>query len=382
MSAAGRDFRVMHVITGLTRGGAESQLANLLCADAPGMGRAAVVSLLPGGAYRAPLAGAGIPVHDLGMTRGRPSLVGVLRLVRLIRRCRPHILHAWMYHAQLLATFALAISGRRRDTRLIWGVRCSNMDFAKYGRSLRWVVRSCGRLSSRPDAVLFNSEASIAAHRELGFRPRRSELIDNGIDTGRFRPEPSLRSEARAELGIAPTADLIAHVARVDPMKDHATFLAALGQLARAEALLIGPDTDRLAPPANVHALGARDDVERLLAAADLMVSSSAFGEGFSNAIAEGMAAGLPAVATDVGDAARIVGATGRIVPPREPAALAEAISALLGESKAARAARGVEARRRVQSRFSIARAVEAHGALYASLMRRVPSPPAPALPG
>ena len=131
-----------------------------------------------------------------------------------------------------------------------------------------------------------------------------------------------------------------------------------------------------------MHALGARDDVERLLAAADLMVSSSAFGEGFSNAIAEGMAAGLPAVATDVGDSARIVGATGRIVPPREPAALAEAIGALLGESKAARAARGVEARRRIESRFSIARAVEAHGALYASLMRRAPAPPAPVLPG
>ena len=151
-------------------------------------------------------------------------------------------------------------------------------------------------------------------------------------------------------------------------MKDHATFLAALGKLAQVEALLIGPDTERLATPANVHALGARNDVERLLAAADLIASTSV-SESFSNALAEGMAAGLPAVATDVGDSARIVGATGRIVPPREPAALAEAIGALLRESKAARAARGAEARRRIESRFSIARAVEAHGALYASLM-------------
>ena len=368
MGVAGRDLRVMHVITGLTRGGAESQLATLLRAGAPGMGRAVVVSLLPGGAYRSVIEGAGIPVRDLGAVGGSPSPLALLRLARLIRRCRPHILHAWMYHAQLFATLALAISSRWRDTRLIWGVRCSNMDFTKYDRSLRWVVRACGWLSSRPDAVLFNSEAGIAAHRELGFRPRRSELIDNGIDTGRFRPEPSLRSQARTELGIAPAADLIAHVARVDPMKDHATFLAALGKLAQVEALLIGPDTERLATPANVHALGARNDVERLLAAADLIASTSV-SESFSNALAEGMAAGLPAVATDVGDSARIVGATGRIVPPREPAALAEAIGALLRESKAARAARGAEARRRIESRFSIARAVEAHGALYASLM-------------
>ena len=369
MSEARRGLRVMHVITGLTRGGAESQLANLLCAGAPDMGRAVVVSLLPGGAYRPALESAGIPVHDLGMTRGRPSLLGFLRLARLIRRFRPHILHAWMYHAQLPATLALAVSGRRRSTRLVWGVRCSNMDFARYGRSLRWVVRACGRLSSRPDVLLFNSEASIAAHRTLGFRPRRSVLVDNGIDIERFRPESSLRSRVRAELGVAPGAHLVAHVARVDPMKDHATFLAALDRLDYAEALLIGPGTERLAAPSNVRALGPRHDVERLLAAADLIVSSSAFGEGFSNALAEGMAAGLPAVATDVGDSARIVGETGRIVPPRDPAALAEALGALLGESKAAQAARGLAARRRIESHFSLARAVEAHGALYASLM-------------
>ena len=216
-----------------------------------------------------------------------------MRLARLIRRYRPHILHAWMYHAQVFATLALGISGRWRDTRLIWGVRCSNMDLACYGRSLRWVVRSCGWLSSWPGAILFNSQVSIAAHREMGFRPRGGELIDNGIDTERFCPDPSLRSQVRAELGIAPSADLIAHVARVDPMKDHTTFLAALGKLDRAEALLIGRDTERLATPSNVHALGSRNDVERLLVAADLIVSSSAFGEGFSNALAEGMAAGL-----------------------------------------------------------------------------------------
>ena len=368
MSAAAPDLRVMHVITGLGRGGAESQLATLLRAGTAGMGRAVVVSLLPGGAYRAALESVDIPVHDLGMVGGHPGFLPLLRLARLIRRYRPHVLHAWMYHAQLVATIALGISGRQRDTRLIWGVRCSNLDFAHYGRSLRWVVRACGWLSHWPDAVLFNSEASIAAHRELGFRPRRIELIDNGIDTERFCPDPSVRPQVRAELGIAPTSDLIAHVARVDPMKDHATFLAALGKLNRAEALLIGADTERLATPTNVHALGSRDDVERLLAAADLVVSSSV-GESFSNALAEGMATGLPAVATDVGDSARIVGCTGRIVPPREPAALAEAMGETLGESKAARAVRATKARRRIETHFSVERALDAHRALYASLL-------------
>lgn len=370
MSLAARDLQTMHVITGLGRGGAESQLATLLCAGAPDMGRPVVISLLPGGAYRTSLESAGIPVHDLGATRESPSPLAVFRLARLIRRYRPNILHAWMYHAQLFATLALGVSGYWRATRLIWGVRSSRPDFACYGWSLQWVVRACGWLSSWPVAVLFNSEAGIAAHHELGFRPRRIALIDNGIDTERFRPAPSDRSHVRAELGIAPTVDLIAHIARVNPEKDHATFLAAVRKLDRAEAILIGPDTERLVTPSNVHALGARDRVERLLAAADLIVSSST-SEGFSNVLAEGMAVGLPAVATDVGDSARIVGTTGRIVPPRDPAALAEAMGSLLGESRAAKVARGVEARRSIENRFSLANAVEAYGALYASLARR-----------
>ena len=81
------------------------------------------------------------------------------------------------------------------------------------------------------------------------------------------------------------------------------------------------------------------------------------------------MAAGLPAVATNVGDSARIVGSTGRIVRPRDPVALAEAMAALLGESTTARVARGLEARHRIESHFSIARAVGAHSAFYASLI-------------
>ena len=128
-----------------------------------------------------------------------------------------------------------------------------------------------------------------------------------------------------------------------------------------------GPGTERLDTPADVHVLGARDDVEHLLPAADLIVSTSV-SEGFSNVLAEGMAAGLPAVATGVGDSARIVGATGRIVPLGEPAALAEAMASLLRGSKDARTARGVEARNRIEGRFSVAQAVNAHGALYASI--------------
>jgi glycosyltransferase involved in cell wall biosynthesis len=100
------------------------------------------------------------------------------------------------------------------------------------------------------------------------------------------------------------------------------------------------------------------------------VVSSSRFGEGFSNALAEGMACGLPAIATDVGDASVIVGNTGLVVPPEDPDALAAAIRTLAGESAAARAERGRRARGHIVEHFALADAVRRHAELYASLVR------------
>ena len=238
-----------------------------------------------------------------------------------------------MYHGDLAALIALALSGRRRDTWLAWGIRSSEMDFRCYGIGLRLVVKTCAALSRRPDLVTANAVAGLKSHLRLGYRPRRAEVIANGIDVEQFKPDAGARMAVRSELGIPGEAVVIAHVARVNPMKDHESFLAAMAELPDLRALLIGPFTENLPKEPNVTPLGRRTDVARLLAAADIVVSSSAFGEGFSNALAEGMACGLPAVATDVGDAALIVGDTGLIVPPRHPDALAAAIRSLVGKA-------------------------------------------------
>lgn len=354
---------VMHVITGLGVGGAETMLASLAEAEAAAGAPPTVVSLTPGGPVAERLGAAGIAVFDLGMAQGRPGPGGVLRLRGLIRRVRPRVLQSWMYHANLVATAALALSGRRTKTAHYWGIRCSDMDLGAYGWMFRAVVRAGAVLSRRPDAIVCNSEAGIAVHEALGYRPHRFLLIDNGIDTERFRPDPVARAEMRAALAIAPNAPVVASVARVDPMKDYATLLAALDRLPEVTVIAVGSGTETLPDCPNLLRLGRRDDVSRVLAAADLIVSSSAYGEGFSNAIAEGMACGLPAVATDVGDARRIIGETGAIVPPRDPAALAEAIGAYFHRTD--RAGAGAAARRRIETQFSLDRAIAAFRRLH-----------------
>lgn len=369
MTLAEPRLSVMHVITGLDSGGAEMQLAQLLIAMRARDADHRVVALMPGGAVRAHLEARGIEVRDLGMARRRPTPGGLGRLIRYIRAEHPRIIQSWLYHADLAALAALRLSGRRRATRLIWGLRCSDLDLAHYGLGLRFAVRLGARLSRQPDAIVVNSAAGRAAHEAIGYRPRRFVLIENGIDIARFRPNAEARLRVRAALDIEPDAPLIVHVARVDPMKDHATLFAALDLLPGVRALLVGAGTESLPTHPAVRALGRRTDVPELLAAGDLIVLPSAFGEGFSNAIAEGMACGLPAVATEVGDARRIVGETGLIVPPRDPKALATAIRRLLDEPAEARAARGQAARRRIVEAFSLDRLIGAYEALYASLV-------------
>ena len=353
MTAAGG---VMHVITGLGVGGAETMLANLAIEEAAAGHPPSIVGLTSGGAVARQLKAAGIPVFDLGMARGRPNLGGILKLRTLIRRFRPAVVQSWMYHANLVATAALGVSGRRARTAHYWGIRCSDMDLGAYGLQFHAVVKAGAWLSRRPDAIACNSEAGIAVHETLGYRPRRFILVDNGIDTARFKPDAAARAAVRKEYGIAPDAPIIATAARVDPMKDYPNLLAALERLPGTTAIVMGEGTEGLPDKPGLLRLGRCDTVPHVLAGADLIVSASAYGEGFSNAIAEGMACGLPAVATDVGDARRIVGLTGTIVDPRDASALAGAIDAFF--QNPVRREAGRAARERIETEFSLDRAV------------------------
>jgi glycosyltransferase involved in cell wall biosynthesis len=265
-----------------------------------------------------------------------------------------------MYHGNLFAALAHRLMPRSGTQALFWNLRASNMDEARYGALLRLTAR----LSTWPDIVIANSESGAQFHRDRGYRPRRMVIIDNGIDTERFRPDEKARLDVRRELAIPSDVPLAIHVARVDPMKDHDTFLTAMAKLPSATALMVGRGTERLVTPPNIVGLGLREDVERLYAAADFVVSSSAFGEGSSNVIAEGMSAGLVPIATDVGDVKRIVGDTGYVVPPRNADALAASLSDACGLGEA-RAARGLRARARVLEKFTIQRCLDAYLGLY-----------------
>jgi glycosyltransferase involved in cell wall biosynthesis len=364
-----RPGKILYVTAGLRGGGAEAMLTRLATATPGVADEITVVSLLPAEAHVERLRAAGVTVVELNFDRAAGVARGLVELARLIAARRPDIVQGWMYHGDLAALATLIMSGRRKRTRLVWSIRCTALDLRHYGGfGLRLVVKACTLLSGWPDLVTANSVAGLKSHLALGYRPRRAEVVANGIDVDAFKPDPAARRAVRLDLGIPENAVVLAHVARVDAMKDHAAFLAAMARLPDVSALLVGAGTEDLPAAHNVIRLGRRHDVARLFAAADFVVSSSRFGEGFSNVLGEGMACGLPAIATDVGDAKLIVGDTGLVVPPEDPVALAAGIRTLAGESAAARADRGARARARIVENFDLAGAVERHVQLYASL--------------
>jgi glycosyltransferase involved in cell wall biosynthesis len=372
--------RILHVITGLGAGGAEHVLLRVASSMRRDRFETLVVALMPEGPLAARLRDAGIEVRALGMAPGRPSPAALWKLVRFVRRFRPDVIQTWLYHADLMGALATRLT---TVPALSWNLRASDMDMSRYPAHSRWTLSLCARLSRLPNIVIANSEAGRRHHERLGYRPREWTVIPNGIDPSVFRPDVEARRAIRAEAGIPEGAPVVALVARWDAMKDHETFLRAAAILAAVHPdvhfLLAGegvtptsPDwgalATRVAGAARIVALGRRDDVARLLAAADVSTCSS-ISEGFPNVIIESMACGAPCVVTDVGDAALIVGDTGLVVPPRDPEAMAASWARLVALDATELAALGACARQRVIEHYTLERMVSAYETLYERLV-------------
>jgi glycosyltransferase involved in cell wall biosynthesis len=372
-------FKICHVITSLDVGGAEVSLLQLLSGMDKDRFSCSVISLIAPGRVGRRMRESGIEVRSLGLRRGAASRAGLLRLVRWLRQDRPNALMTWLYHADLLGLTAGKIA---RVPAIVWNVRSADADMSRYPLLSAWTLRLCVRLSHLPCAIVVNSERGRAWHEGLGYRPREWVVIPNGVDPARFRPDVAAREEVRRELGLRERDLLIGLVARFDPMKDHESFVAAARCVAQADEsvqfLLAGTGIDHdnriLAaglegPPfaGRVHLLGERDDIPRLMAAMDIACSSS-LSEAFPNTVAEAMACGVVCVATDAGDAARIVGETGIIVPPGNPEALSQGLLRAVAMGPAWRHMMGQAARERVVQKFGLERSVAEYENFFARI--------------
>ncbi len=299
----------------------------------------------------------GFDVHVLGR---HPGLDWACRkkLRDLLRRIQPTVLLAHQYTPFFYSSLA---RGFARRPPII---------FIEHGRHFPDPRKLRRILVNR--LIFRNGDAVIAVAQSVkravvskeGIPEHRCYVIPNGIDPGPYLAAEARRAEVRRELGLADDEVAVIQVARLDPLKDHATAIAAVEQIdgSRVRLLMVGdgPEEARLRERVNqspkrerFRFLGYRQDIPDLLAAADVFLLSS-ISEGLPVTVLEAMAAGLPVVATSVGDLGEAVenGVTGYLVPPREPDQLAAALQQLCASPQRRRQF-GVAGRTRLLAQFT-----------------------------
>lgn len=330
-------MRVAQMIDTLYVGGAQKMMVQLSQALTERQLEITVISL---DTVDTPMA-ADLRAHHIRVVEfSAPHLLDLTRLrhlVRFLRREKFDLLHTYLTYANILGVLA----GRLAGIPVITSLRSTGIDPLLYHplrhRLETWLLRFGAQ------SVTANGY-SIAEANQQRLGSKRIVVIPNAVPV-----PPALsaaeRAAIRTELLPEPDRLLLISVGRLSSPKGFSDLLTAFAELRRthpAAFLVIVGDghlrdelerqVESLELNADVLMTGARRDVPRLLAASDLFVNASHW-EGLSVAILEAMAAGLPVVATRVGDTPRIVHAgIGLVVPPQQPARLAEAISTLLDE--------------------------------------------------
>jgi len=365
-----RRLKIAFLVRSLNYGGAERQLGVLAKGLRERGHSVVVVVFYPHGALHGELLDAGVRVRSLTKL-GRWDVARFsLQLGRVLREERPDVVQGCHGVANLMA---MAMRTVVPQATIVCGVRSTNLELARYG----WLTRASNMLADAlrnvPDLFIANSQAALRELVARGYSRGKIEVIPNGIDTDRFTIDRGVGRALRRTLGVGDDELLVGRVGRIDPMKDHPTFLRAAAQVVqsrpKARFLCVG-DGDaeyRTQLQALGHELGlgnkllwleAQRDMLAVYNALDIACSSSAFGEGFPNVVGEAMACAVPCVVTDVGDSAWVVGESAAVVQPRDAAALALRLVQLVDCGSHELARLGTASRDRIVNHFAIERLV------------------------
>ena len=375
-------IKIIHIITSLNTGGAERALYNLLASDFRYKYDCSVISLIDEGTYGTKIRALGIPVHVMNMRSGLSIFHSIILLRAVIKRIAPDVLQGWMYHGNLVATLARYFSDG--VVVLAWNIRHSLYKLKSEDFTTRYIIKANRFLSGKADAIFYNSKISRLQHERFGFDSSNSILNPNGFDTNFLKPSLDKKKAIRKELGISDDDNVIGHVARYHPMKDHISFIKAaiivMSERSDLVVLMIGREVKASITfllsdlpetlTSRFYFLGERSDVYDLMQSMDAFCLSSAWGEGFPNVLGEAMSMSVPCITTDIADSAEIVGKTGLVVPPCEPKQLADAIFTFLNLTSSEKDALGRAARQRIEEKYLMRINIESYETVYEELSR------------
>jgi glycosyltransferase involved in cell wall biosynthesis len=354
--------RVCFITTGLARNGAETQLFHAACGLRSYGFDVHVVSILSSDYYGARLVEQGVPLTCLDASRTTHPVRILSRFVRYAKDLGPVAVVGFNYPGSMLARAGGALA---RIPIVISSIRTENLGSSWRKLALGWTDSLATVTTTNSHMVARKLVDTRAASRG------RVRVIPNGLDLKAVGPHlRSERAAIRESLGVREDDFLWLAAGRFEEPKDYPNLLAAVALLAKSSAPLklaiagAGPLQDavrnQVAALGLGHAvslLGQRDDVTACMAAADATVLASAW-ESSPNVVIESLAVGTPVVCTDVGGVREIVlhGGSGLIVQPRDPVALAGAMSTLMDCSENARRQMGAVGRKHIEDNFALDR--------------------------
>jgi len=384
-------MRVVHIISALYQGGAESQLEKLIyhshshSHSQTEFVEHIVISLKN---EKTPLMKRlrihGVKVYCLNFSGGK-TFVSFFQLRSLLKKLivDQTVIQCWMYHANLfglIASFSLGVTNK-----LVWNIRRTQIPTGFTG-----LIAKIGGLATHYISIqtVCCAYAAKESHINSGYNPKEMIVIPNGIDTDKFVPNPEVRAQKRKELGIRPESFTIIMIGRFSAVKGHIYLLEAVQTLFRQQSalkkevnvLMIGRNVKSekslislLSSPElldNVIIEEEKEDIWNFIPCGDLLCMPS-LSEGFPNVVAEAMSCGIPAIVTNVGDAAKIVGNENMVAIPLSSVSLAEVLQSFLNTSIDERQTVSNFSRKRVCSLYSISTAWNNYNRLYNTIIER-----------
>jgi glycosyltransferase involved in cell wall biosynthesis len=374
-------MKVVHIITGLGDGGAEHVLFKICKYDIKN--KHFVISLKGSGKYFSLIKKLGVEVYCLNMKFY--SINKFLYLIKLLYNLKPDIVQTWLVHADFLGSIAARLAG---IDKILWNVRYSNIELGKAKLTTIIIIKLLSILSYLiPKCIVFVSKKAEKIYEVVGYNKRIFKYIPNGYDLSVLKFNKQKRFNLKKKIKIKKNIPIIGKVARYDPQKDHFNLLGALSLIKKKNinffCVLIGSNINqnnfelifeikRLNLSKCVKLLGQIKDIPKVMNGLDIHVLSSSYGEGFPNVVAESMACGTPSIVTNVGDSSLIVGSTGWVVPPNNPAKLAKAIEKAIHEKGTIKwSKRCVKARLRIKENFSISKMINLYNNVWTSVCRK-----------
>lgn len=374
-------MRILHIISGLRRGGAESILYRLCQHDKEN--RHVIISLTDSQDDGMIHNKNNVSVHKLNFSNRKINLFELFKLYKHIKKIKPDVVQTWMIHADMIGGIVARLAG---VNNIFWSVHYTNLVKGKSKRLTILLTKINAFLSHFiPKKIIYCAEKSKEVQESLGFKKTKGVVIQNGYDVESFVQNTSLGLKFRNELDIHPEAFVIGHVGSYHPLKDQANLVEALTLLDQRGfnfyAAFAGDNLDNnnsylvsllknKGLSNRVHLLGRRNDIISIMNGIDLFILSSE-SEAFPNVLNEAMACGTPCVSTDVGDASIILGDTGWIVPSKDSESLYSSVIKAAQEKESNHRSwsqRSIACRQRIVQKFSLEKMVKKYKEVWMSL--------------